>query len=260
MKINDEHWLDNAEIVKTPNHGGEITPRFIVMHYTASDSGDGAVAHLTNPMSCVSAHLVVDLDGRIWQLAPFNIKTWHAGPSRHMGYSGLNNHSIGIEFVNFGWVRNVNGRYERDHVRYVAPFGTELLLREHSRVGSDTYFWPTYPERQLVAGANIVKALIARYNIIDIVSHEEIDTRGWKTDPGPAFPMADFTRLLNDRKSDADEYEVTASTLNVRSGPGMFEIIDKLRLGDIVAPLDTYGDWARISEDGWVHSAYLRRA
>lgn len=260
MKITTEHMLDGVNVTNTPNHGGEIEPRFIVMHYTAGTSALSAVKTLTNPASRVSAHLVIDTDGQIWQLAPFNIKTWHAGPSRHMGYSGLNNHSIGIEFVNMGWLRNNAGEYERNGVVYKPEFDVEMLMQAHPRVGSGEYFWPSYPDAQIAAGEAVTKLLVERYHIIDIVSHEEIDTRGWKTDPGPAFPMHQFKHYINERKEDHDPYVVTASSLNIRSGPGMFDIIGKAQKGDIVVPTDAHGDWVRISDDGWVHGAYLRRA
>ena len=114
----------------------------------------------------------------------------------------------------------------------------------------------------------VTEDMIDEYNILDIVSHEQIDTRGWKTDPGPSFPMEDFKRLLfkaPHRDLDADMYEVTASSLNVRWGPGTnFGTKASVSRGDVVKVVDTDGSWKRVDingdDDGWVHGAYLRRS
>ena len=44
-------------------------------------------------------------------LAPFNIKTWHAGQSYWAGLSGLNAHSIGVELDNAGRLVRVGSEY-----------------------------------------------------------------------------------------------------------------------------------------------------
>lgn len=51
---------------------------------------------------------------------------------------------------------------------------------------------------------------------------------------------------------------VTASVLNVRSGPDTkFSIISKHKRGDEVVAVETSGDWTRIEPCGWVASMYL---
>lgn len=255
------HKLQYAHYVPTPNGGGIITPRFIVMHYTAGANADSAVRTLTRKGSGVSAHITLGLNGTVYQHAPFNVKTWHAGPSRHMGYSGLNSHSIGIEVVNLGWLRRSGDFYVRDNLK-IPVRKLETIEAPNPRVGSGKLYWPLYTNAQIEALETLTKELVEKYNIIDIVSHEEIDTRGWKTDPGPAFPMQRFKNLLSHRDLDGDEYVVTASSLNVRGGPGTRyeKVAEPLKRGQVVTSQDVRGDWVRISEDGWVHGGYLRRA
>jgi N-acetylmuramoyl-L-alanine amidase len=103
---------------------------------------------------------------------------------------------------------------------------------------------------------------VAKYPIIDIVSHEEIDTRGWKTDPGPAFPMKLLRRhLTSDRGEDSIKFIVVPNTLNVRGGPGTnYAVINTLKKGDTVEVIETNGDWSRIDSDSWVNSGFLQRA
>ena len=260
MRIGNNETLNGVRYSSSPNRGGVIDPKFIVMHYTAGFTAESAVETLTNPSSRASAHVVVDYDGTITQLVPFNVKAWHAGPSRYKGYNGLNNHSIGIEIVNIGWVRKFSdGTYGRNNWRRTERDLGPMIASPHQRVGGGTFYWPEYPEAQLEAVERLTEALVARYGIRDIVSHEEIDTRGWKTDPGPAFPMGRFKKLLGHRDDDREElYVVTASTLNVRGGPGTrFEVVDSLPRGATVRVMEKRNDWARI-EQGWVFDDFLR--
>jgi N-acetylmuramoyl-L-alanine amidase len=258
------HRIDGAAYVSSPNKSGKITPLFIVQHYTAGYTASSAINTLTRKGSGVSAHVTVDLDGTITQHVPFNVKAWHAGPSRHMGYKGLNNYSIGIEIVNIGWLRQLgNGQFQDAYgnTRTEADFPHGLVFAASPRAGSGTFAWPRYTPEQLAAVDSLTEALCDKYSIIDIVSHEEIDTRGWKTDPGPAFPMQLLKRhLASDRGDDSERYEVTASSLRVRSGPGaQFDTLRNINRGTSVEVIDRNGEWAQIDEDGWVHSGYLRR-
>lgn len=257
------HRVAGAAYVESPNRGGTIKPKFIVQHYTVGYTAESAINTLSNPRSKASAHVVIGLDGEITQMVPFNKKAWHAGPSHYQGYSGLNNSSIGIEIVNIGWLRPLrNGQLQDSYgnIRKESDFPNGLIESAHSRVGGGVFLWPVYPEVQLRATESLTRELIEEYKILDVVSHEEIDTRGWKTDPGPAFPMRRFKSLLPERGEESDKFEVTASKLNVRGGPGTrFEAIGTLDKGNIVKVEAVNGNWARIDDNGWVHTGFLRR-
>ena len=257
-----DHQLTYADIHMSPNHGGHITPRFIVMHYTATWDVSSVLATFASRRSKVSAHVTVDTEGRAYQHVPFNTKAWHAGPSSYAGYSGLNSHSIGIEIVNPGFLRKAGRRFVDSRGNYfnAAEVGP-VIESAHPRVGSGEFFWPVYPRIQLEAVEDVTRQLLEKYpTIVDIVSHEEIDTRGWKTDPGPAFPMNRFRTLLGDRGNDVVEYVVTATKLNLRSGPGTeFNVIGSITKSTKVSEFSRKGDWVRVSGDEWVHGDYLRR-
>jgi N-acetylmuramoyl-L-alanine amidase len=266
MKIS-QNFLVGASHSPSPNHGGQINPLFIVMHYTASWEAAGSITRLCSPASQVSAHVVIDQEGSITQLVPFTTKAWHAGPSAHEGYNGLNNCSIGFEYVNIGYLKRASdgtlidasgGRHTEGQGRLR---NVRLIESKHPRVGSGTYYWPAYTEDQLAAGEELTKALIKEYNILGIVSHEEIDTRGWKTDPGPAFPMARFRNLLPNRADDSVRYLVTASSLNHRGGPGTeFSVNGSSIRNEMVTMLDRKGDWVKIDSDSWVNINFLKLA
>ncbi|MEQ8307993.1 MAG: N-acetylmuramoyl-L-alanine amidase [Hoeflea sp.] len=259
---------ESVDFIQSPNGGGVIRPRFIVMHYTAGYTGSSAIQTFKSPASKVSAHLVIDRSGKVTQMMPFNKKAWHAGPSVYKGVRNLNSHSIGIEFVNIGYLR-------QSRKGLVDAYGNTLSMEKfddyviapHPRVGSGEFYWPVYTEAQLAVGRKITEALIKSYPIEGICSHEEIDTRGWKTDPGPAFPMRSFVDLLGKKRDDEPlptyEYTVDVSSLNVRAGPGTnWQVIGGVRRGDKVQSVEEKGGWVRIIEgdmEGWVSSRYLAR-
>ena len=252
-----------AEYIPSPNIGGPITPKFIVMHYTAGYTTESAVRTFQNTNSRVSAHLVIGRDGKVVQMVPYTTRAWHAGPSSYMGYSGLNGHSIGIELVNIGYLKKTP-----DSNVFMDSYGRNIEKRNlgnyieapEPRIGSGTFVWHMYTGAQLEALHAVVDEILGQYAILDIVSHQEIDTRGWKTDPGPAFPMNAFKVKLRDRLEDKDQYQVTASTLNIRGGPStLFSVIGSVKKDTVVDVLEWSDKWARISQDGWVYGGYLKR-
>ncbi|WCL55436.1 N-acetylmuramoyl-L-alanine amidase [Gimibacter soli] len=81
---------------------GGITPDMVILHYTGMETGEAALARLVDPSASVSAHYLVEEDGRIFQLVDEADRAWHAGVSHWQGREALNHHSIGIEIVNPG--------------------------------------------------------------------------------------------------------------------------------------------------------------
>ncbi len=142
----------DAEMVSSkisPNHGGLIKPRIIVVHYTG-DNGMAGLRWLCDSRSKVSAHLWIAKTGVIWQLLPFNIKAWHAGASEYDGRKNCNDFSIGIENQGMG---------------------------------------DNWPEAQILANIGVIEALYDAYPIEDTVGHNDVATPpGRKSDPGPKYP------------------------------------------------------------------------
>lgn len=74
----------------------------LVLHYTGMRIGEEALARLCDPQAKVSAHYMVEEDGRVFALVAEEKRAWHAGVSHWRGQDGLNDTSIGIEIVNPG--------------------------------------------------------------------------------------------------------------------------------------------------------------
>lgn len=252
--------------------GDTIDPKFIVLHYTAGYTMASAVQ--TFKTTQIAAHITIDKDGQGVQMVPLNKKCNHAGPSEWMGVRMLNGHAIGIEFVNIGWAKmRSDGRLVDAYGKVVPEEAAKAWIEApNARVGSGRLFWEPYPEEQIAKGVEVVQAIIDCYGIKDIVSHEEIDTRKWKTDPGPAFPMNRFTSLLRGVPVLGTEEPmkgmvgtVNTATLNIRGGPGAnFPVIGSTKLGSRLGIIDFKDGWYRIhtnldgvSGSGWVSSQYV---
>ncbi len=265
------HLLIGPQVIQreTPNKSGEITPRYLVFHYTAGRSAQSSVNWMLNPASQASAHLVVDRDGAITQLAPFNIKTWHAGVSRWDGIKYLNKYSIGIEMDNAGPLNQIGTKYQ-------AWFGKEYpasqVLRAQHKLDDEPRWWHTYTEAQIDAALELSRLLTSTYGLREIVGHEDIAPER-KRDPGPAFPLdhikaAGMGRRTDPQEENDESYRVTASALNVRKGPGRdFDLVSApLPHGTLVTLLEKRDRWYRIETndeqdiEGWVFNTFLEIA
>jgi N-acetylmuramoyl-L-alanine amidase len=269
-----KHFLDkkSAAIDEVEKRGGTFAsglPDTIVIHYTAGPSALSAINTLKDSDVPASAHIVVDTDGSITQLVPFNQIAWHAGKSAWMGRTGLNNYSIGIEIVNAGKLER-NGNVWRSWFGKAYP--EEEVVQAVHRNESDLTWWHCFTEKQIEAVFELCKAIMKNYDIRFILGHEEISP-GRKVDPGPAFPLDKLRdRLLhNDRKEDTDTIRddslvkgiVNASTLNIRSGPGTtYDTISKpLSRNTEVVILDEQKDWMQIEVKmtGWVSGKFVKK-
>ena len=127
----------------------------IVLHYTGMETGQAALDRMRDPEAKVSAHYMVEEDGRIFRLVDEEKRAWHAGVSEWAGETDINSISIGIEIVN----------------------------------GGHDFDLPVYPKAQIDAIISLTKEIMDRYGISPhrIVGHSDI-APGRKQDPGEKFP------------------------------------------------------------------------
>jgi N-acetylmuramoyl-L-alanine amidase len=140
----------------SPNFDARTAPpSVLLLHYTGMKTGEEAVARLRDPEAKVSAHYVVEEDGRIFRLVPEERRAWHAGASYWRGRRNLNGDSVGIEIVNPG------------HEFGYRPF----------------------PDAQIASVIELVKDIRTRWTIEDrdIVGHADVAPNR-KEDPGELFP------------------------------------------------------------------------
>ncbi len=77
-------------------------PDMVLLHYTGMATGEEALERLRDPAAKVSAHFLIEEDGRLFRLVPEERRAWHAGVSFWKGERDINAVSIGIELVNPG--------------------------------------------------------------------------------------------------------------------------------------------------------------
>ena len=128
--------------------------RILVMHYTGMQTGEAALQRLCDPASKVSAHYVVEEDGRVFSLVDEANRAWHAGKGWWRGLENVNAASIGIEIVNPG------------HEFGYRPF----------------------PHAQMEAVASLALEIVGRHGILprDVIGHSDLAPER-KEDPGELF-------------------------------------------------------------------------
>lgn len=149
--------------LNSPNFDNRKAPlSMLVLHYTGMQDAASAIGRLTDPEAKVSAHYVVDEDGRIYRLVDEDKRAWHAGRSWWRGIEDINSASIGIEIVNPGH-----------------EFG-----------------YHPFPEQQIDALIPLVADIVRRHGLTrgNIVGHSDI-APGRKQDPGELFPWHRLARL-----------------------------------------------------------------
>lgn len=152
----------------TEYHSPNFEPRrgdtvdMIVLHYTGMEDGPAALARLCDAEAKVSAHYLVEEDGRVFSLVPEALRAWHAGVSSWRGEGDVNSRSIGIELVN---------------------------------PGHDFGYRP-FPEAQMAALIPLIEGILCRHRIPgrNIVGHSDV-APARKQDPGELFP---WQRLAED--------------------------------------------------------------
>ena len=77
-------------------------PDMVVLHYTGMPTGEEALARLRDADAKVSAHYLIEEDGRVFSLVAEERRAWHAGASFWQGERDINAAAIGVELVNPG--------------------------------------------------------------------------------------------------------------------------------------------------------------
>lgn len=77
-------------------------PDMVVLHHTAMESCEAAIARLCAPEFEVSAHYVISEYGEVFSLVDEEMRAWHAGAGSWGAVRDVNSHSVGIELANPG--------------------------------------------------------------------------------------------------------------------------------------------------------------
>lgn len=119
-----------AKFIPADKQNFDRRVRFIILHYTVSDEMDSIE---TLKRGGVGAHFLIPKqpfkDGEenydYYQFVDINDRAWHAGISNFAGRSGLNDTSIGIEIVNYGY------GLKQDSGKELFTYQVEKQLKEY---------------------------------------------------------------------------------------------------------------------------------
>ncbi len=141
----------------SPNHDARPadTPvDMLVLHYTGMPTGAAALGRLRDASAKVSAHYLVEEDGRVFRLVAEERRAWHAGIGYWRSHRDINGRSIGIEIVNPG--------------------------HEHG--------YRAFPTNQMAAVRDLARDILRRHPIAprNVVAHSDVAPER-KEDPGELF-------------------------------------------------------------------------
>ncbi len=130
-------------------------PDMLILHHIGLENAQTACDLLCNPELEVSAHYLVEENGKTHALVPEDKRAWHAGVSHWAGHTDLNSRSIGIEIV----------------------------------IPPDDLGNKSFSDTQINQVIALCKIIVERWNIpaSNILAHSDI-APGRKVDPGHMFP------------------------------------------------------------------------
>lgn len=207
--------MDAPQVIASPNYDPrEIAVNFLILHYTAVDLAR-TLELFTDPARAVAAHLVVDVDGAVYECVPcwagHAQRGWHAGISRWYDgarqWEALNDYAIGVELVNF------NGN--------IIPFTDAQYTALTAIVAHLRRLYPALTQAAAVLG------------------HEQIAGARGKADPGWCF---DWPRFF------AAAYPEQAAPVRVPACPPPLRAA-LARLGEVAPaqPAAANAFWERVS-------------
>ncbi len=146
----------------SPNTDGRTTPvDMLILHYTGMPTGEAALERMCDAEAKVSAHYMIEEDGRVFQMVEESARAWHAGVSCWNGDTDINSRSVGIEIVNPG--------HEFGYTRF--------------------------PDEQMEAVIKVAKSVVARHNIKPrrVLGQSDVAPQR-KQDPGEKFDWSMLAR------------------------------------------------------------------
>jgi len=149
----------------SPNFDDRTLPiSLLILHYTGMATGEAALERMRDADAKVSAHYMVEEDGRIFQLVDEEKRAWHAGVSEWQGETNINSNSIGIEIVNGG----------------------------HDHPNADGSL-PSFPDVQINAVIALSKDIMKRHGDLTVLGHVEAIQRRYR--PGKIDGVVDIQTM-----------------------------------------------------------------
>ena len=252
------------------NGHGSINPSYLVIHETADPgaTADQLMAYWRNNPNAYVVHYTMDLDGDVvYHAMADNRKAWHIGNG--------NSYTVGIELCHatnqsdFDKQWNEAVKWAGDYLHKKGWSVSRMISHNEARLkwgGTDHTDPNSYFESYGKSWAQFKADVAAYMNTGEVGNGGSIEQGG-----GTAVSGSGGGANLS-----AGTYTVTASALNVRTGPGVNYVKKSysqltanakqhaysngcLKYGTRVTVYETQNGWARIPS-GWVSTAYLSKS
>lgn len=249
------------------NGHGSISPSYLVIHETADPgaTADQLMAYWRNNPNAYVVHYTMDLDGDVvYHAMADNRKAWHIGNG--------NSYTVGIELchatnqADFNKQWNEAVKWAGDYLHKRGWSVNQMISHNEARLkwgGTDHTDPNSYFESYGKSWAQFKADVAAYMNTGEVGNGGSIEQGG-----GTAVSGSGGGANLS-----AGTYTVTASALNVRTGPGLNYTKKSysqltanakqhaysngcLKYGTRVTVYETQNGWARIPS-GWVSTTYL---
>ena len=189
----------------SPNHDERKLPvSLLLLHYTGMKTGAEALERLTVVESKVSAHYLVEEEGRVFQMVDESRRAWHGGVGYWRGITDINSASIGIEVVNPG----------------------------------HEWGYRAFPKAQMEAVTQLCQRILSRHQILprDVIGHSDIAPIR-KEDPGELFDWRGLAAQGVGLYPSLRGVEGDAAIQNVASTTGL----PRYARNDVMGQLQEYG-------------------
>lgn len=283
-------------VLSTPNkRRGPYNKTSITIHYWGTSNNFNAiVSWLRNPKAKVSAQYVVEA-GRVTQLVGESEVAWHSGSNQG------NKHSIGIECrprcskadletvaelianirrrrgnlplkMHKQWkATSCPGPYEK-YMKWLDRRANEILAgKKPSTPAPSTPSGSTGLVEITASRLNVRSGPSTKYRVVTSVKKGGVftivDTKnGWgKLKSGAGWIALNYTKKASTSKAPArsgNTVEITASRLNVRSGPSTkYRVVTSVKKGEVFTIVGTKSGWGKLkSGAGWISLNYTKKA
>lgn len=252
------------------NGHGSISPSYLVIHETADPgaTADQLMAYWRSNPNAYVVHYTMDLDGDVvYHAMADNRKAWHIGNG--------NSYTVGIELchatnqADFNKQWNEAVKWAGDYLHKRGWSVNQMISHNEARLkwgGTDHTDPNSYFESYGKSWAQFKADVAAYMNTGEVGNGGSIEQGGGTAVSGSGGGV----------NLSAGTYTVTASALNVRTGPGLNYAKKSysqltanakahaysngcLKNGTRVTVYECTNGWARIPS-GWVSTAYLSRA
>ena len=252
------------------NGHGSISPSYLVIHETADPgaTADQLMAYWRNNPNAYVVHYTMDLDGDVvYHAMADNRKAWHIGNG--------NSYTVGIELchatnqADFNKQWNEAVKWAGDYLHKRGWSVNQMISHNEARLkwgGTDHTDPNSYFEFYGKSWAQFKADVAAYMNTGEVGNGGSIEQGGGTVVSGSG----------GGANISAGTYTVTASALNVRTGPGVNYVKKSysqltanakqhaysngcLKYGTRVTVYETQNGWARIPS-GWVSTAYLSKS